>query len=645
MDDRETTAAPLSEPTRHRRTLLLLGSLLLTASAGGWAFWQVRRHFAGYSTFGSFHKPEWPRTPWKSARLDVEYVGDARCTPCHKEIAETYRLHPMGRSLAPVAASSVPGLTDQPANADVTFDAGAFRYAIQRREGRLWHKESLRGEAGRIIAEVENEVTYALGSGTRGVAYLFEREGRLFQSPIAWYGQKGRWDLSPGYPQRNRHFDRPIEPQCLFCHANQVEPVKLTVNRYKEPIFQGHSIGCERCHGPGGLHVRTQEQVDDRDPTIVNPRHLEPALREAVCEQCHLQGDYRIERPGRSAFDYRPGLPLSTFLTVLDRTSKRGNKAVGHVEQMHSSRCFRESRGALGCISCHDPHQVPSPEEKVSYYRRRCLDCHEQKPCGLAQSERLGRSRDDDCVSCHMPVSSNTDIVHNATTDHRILRKPEAPQPQQAEDMARLHPLEFFHDEGVHTRELAIGLAYEARRPGERRQQARLARMALESLGETLQREPGDLVAWRAKAQALAISGRAKEALQIFDSVLEKAPQYEQALDERVALALELGDKRADPTPALRAVAVNPYSAEFHERLAYYQLENRNWKQAIQEADEALRLNPFLIFARQFRIRCLLHDKDQERAAQEFQILTQLNPGDQRIWRIWFEQEQQKSGR
>ena len=160
--------------------------------------------------------------------------------------------------------------------------------------------------------------------------------------------------------------------------------------------------------------------------------------------------------------------------------SKRGNKAVGHVEQMHASRCFRESRGELGCISCHDPHRVPDGKENVSYYRQRCLVCHEQKPCSLAQSERLVRSRDDNCVSCHMPVSSNTDIVHNATTDHRILRTPVTPQPELPESMASVHPLEFFHSEGLDSRELAIGLAYEGRRLREPRQRARLAQMALE---------------------------------------------------------------------------------------------------------------------------------------------------------------------
>ena len=70
------------------------------------------------------------------------------------------------------------------------------------------------------------------------------------------------------------------------------------------------------------------------------------------------------------------------------------------------------------------------------------------------------------------------------------------------------------------------------------------------------------------------------------------------------------------PLPSC-AVAVNPWSAEFHERLAHYQLEGGNWSEALRQAGEAIRLNPFLIFARQFRIQCYLHDRNLRRAAED----------------------------
>ena len=44
-----------------------------------------------------------------------------------------------------------------------------------------------------------------------------------------------------------------------------------TLNRYEPPIFQGHAIGCERCHGPGELHASRGEESAGTDLTIVNP--------------------------------------------------------------------------------------------------------------------------------------------------------------------------------------------------------------------------------------------------------------------------------------------------------------------------------------------------------------------------------------
>ena len=52
------------------------------------------------------------------------------------------------------------------------------------------------------------------------------------------------------------------------------------------------------------------------DTTIVNPRHLERSLREAVCEQCHLEGEARTVRHGRGLDDFRPGMPLELFWSV-----------------------------------------------------------------------------------------------------------------------------------------------------------------------------------------------------------------------------------------------------------------------------------------------------------------------------------------
>ena len=90
---------------------------------------------------------------------------------------------------------------------------------------------------------------------------------------------------------------------------------------------------------------------------------------------------------------------------------------------MRASRCYRESGGELGCISCHDPHRLPDPKERVGYYQGRCQDCHAQRGCSLSPQARRVQQPDDDCTACHMPRSPAGDIAHTAITLHTIPRR------------------------------------------------------------------------------------------------------------------------------------------------------------------------------------------------------------------------------
>src|SRR5436305_15335430 len=104
---------------------------------------------------------------------------------------------------------------------------------------------------------------------------------------------------------------------CLFCHANRAPALECYVDRYDHPFASGHSIGCERCHGPGQKHVTEGGLLTQGfDPTIVNPAKLDYPLREAVCQQCHLEGKARVVRRGRRVYQFRPGLPLESVLTT-----------------------------------------------------------------------------------------------------------------------------------------------------------------------------------------------------------------------------------------------------------------------------------------------------------------------------------------
>ena len=398
-----------------RSRILALG-LIVAAVVASLTIWMTGRGANEVS-----QSPADSGSPYQNTRPGVKYVGDAACSRCHADITGTFGRHPMGRSLAPITAARLRG---DEAGDRILFEAQGLQYSIENRAGRVVHKETRRDASGRVIAQNEAEVQFAVGSGRLAIGYLIERDGFLFQSPISWYSQERRWDLPPGYEKSNGHFDRPITPSCLFCHANKVEPVDGTINRYRPPIFQGHAIGCERCHGPGELHVTQPTSKGGRDVTIVNPGQLEPALRDAICEQCHLNGTWRVLRAGRHDEDYRPGLPFYRFWTVLERAGESAkDDIVGQFEQMRESHCFKASGGRLGCISCHDPHRAPEPEEKVAYFRHRCLECHANRGCSLPASVRLARNPDDDCTSCHLPRSNRSHTLHVASTNHRVPRR------------------------------------------------------------------------------------------------------------------------------------------------------------------------------------------------------------------------------
>jgi Flp pilus assembly protein TadD len=558
----------------------------------------------------------------------VNYVGDSACARCHAEIAESYRRHPMGRSLFPIAAAPPTKGGDAGSGANTVFTATGLEYSIEQKGERVWHREKRRDSSGRVIAENEAEVQFVIGSGRQGLTYLIERDGFLFQSPISWYAQKARWDLSPGYEKQNAHFERPVGPACLFCHANRVDWVPGTVGRYERPVFQGHAIGCERCHGPGEQHAAQPSTAANAEANIVNPGRLEPSLRDAVCEQCHLNGLRRVLRDGHRDDDYRPGLPFYQFWTVLEPvTDKAPNRFVGQVEQMHESRCYRASDGRLGCISCHDPHRLPAVEARVSYYRDRCLSCHADRGCTLPVAVRSAQGQKNDCAGCHMPRAQNSDVIHAATADHRILRRPAAPQespmrtqPPRPEDwrVVSFHAKLMNEAERASThRDIGVALCRDGREG---------ARYALPLLDAALAAHPDDLTAWQAKGVALGQLGRFQEGLAAFRHALEKNPDEEPVLTEAAYQAAVAGQRKDAIAYWRRAIAIDPWRSAYHAFLAPLQFQERDWQATAESCRRALQLNPAELDARKLLVRTYLRLGNREAARQELDVLLGFDP-------------------
>lgn len=594
--------------TMHIRLLPITIGIAVLAAGGLGAWWALRNPVAdvprrSLSPPTDSSSPQQREHGPRPAPPSDAYVGSAVCAECHPDICESYRKHPMGRSLARVLdADAIEDYQQQ-----TSFQAPpstktnlTFRYYVERKSDGVYHHEQALTPDGDVLYDQAVPVQYAVGSGIRGRSYITNRDGILLMSPITWYTQKNRWDFSPGYLLNNQRFERRITDGCITCHAGRVtDDDSQQPNRYAPEPFGEMTIGCERCHGPAREHVAIQSGTapEGQIDTIVNPADLEPRRRDSVCFQCHFQGEHRIPRYGRSDFDFRPGDLISDIWTVFVRGTKVDRwgttEAVSQVEQMLSSECYRESGGRLGCISCHDPHSTPSPEERVAFYRSRCLACHGegQTHCALPEAERLAATKDDSCIDCHMPPIKANDVPHTSQTDHRILKVPHGNEESTVrnqttlkifgEDEEELPPAELDRARG-------LLLFIHA----ERRNDSVLAAQAIPLLEKWLQGAPDDESAAEALGAAYWMNRDQTQALAVWKHGLEVNPENENIL-RRLMQACHDAERFEDGIEyGRRLVELNRWYADPFARLAHMYGRLGRFKEGIQAARRSVELNP-----------------------------------------------------
>jgi hypothetical protein len=455
------------------------------------------------------------------------FIGSQSCQPCHSRIFNDYARTPMARSSGRVESV-----------APASFTAAGHRYQIAN--NRL------------IFPGGDSSIDYFIGSNAAGRTYVRERDGYLFELPVSWYAQKLKWDASPGYENDTEvRLTRAVEPSCLLCHSSRVRPVLGTQNRYGDPPFLENGVACERCHGPGSEHVTNPPKFP-----MVNPARLDPERRDAVCSQCHLSGEARIERPGRKFAEYRAGERLSDYATYFVwKLGRRDLKVTSHVEKLAASACKTASGDALWCGTCHNPHNNADKSQAA------CLNCHAG---AHRQQER--------CVSCHMPRTRAVDANHGVMTDHSIPRTRKASALPMAESLV---PFLGAADDR------ALGLAYAEL--GDNRSREYLLRAAPQDAAVMLRlavQESDPLRAMKLYESALrenpymtaalvnlgslyAQQGRIEQAGRLWDRALTTNPAIEEAV-------LNLSQIRApEEARAIlkRYLEVNPTSRKALQRL------------------------------------------------------------------------------
>ena len=242
--------------------------------------------------------------------------------------------------------------TENLKSADFVHARSGVHYRIYGEDNAAWLSFERPGDPA---VRGKRRLLYYIGSGRRGRSYLFAVDGFLFESPVNWYANKQLWDMAPAYGNASEiPMNLPAFPSCLNCHTSRDEPSPAG---HRKPVshagFRVPGVTCERCHGPGAAHLQ--------GGAIVNPAKLSPEKRDAVCMQCHEEGNVAIERTGRHLYQFQPGEDLSQYIRYYDLVGGAGQGlgALSQVEALAQSVCKRKSGSAMSCTSCHDPHDSP----------------------------------------------------------------------------------------------------------------------------------------------------------------------------------------------------------------------------------------------------------------------------------------------
>lgn len=370
----------------------------------------------------------------------ARYVGMSQCRLCHQDIYNSFLQTGMGQSFEHASKEKSAASFGKHA---LVYDKYSDFYYYP-----FWDKDSMKIMEFRLqgkdtIHKRVETVTYIIGSGQHTNSHIYNTNGYLHQMPMTFYAQKKQWDLPPGFENGvNTRFSRKIGLECMSCHNALPDFVQGSENKYNA-LPEG--INCERCHGPGSIHVQQRQlgiKVDTSkyiDYSIVNPGKLPVDLQFDVCQRCHLQGN-TVLKEGKSFFDFKPGMKLSDYMTVFLPRYKNADEdfiMASHADRLKQSPCFIKSfqpettsgslrpyKSSMTCVTCHNPHiSVKVTGKEV--FNNACKNCHNpvknQTVC--TEKQEVRNKVQNNCVSCHMPKSGSIDIPHVTVHDHYI-RKP-----------------------------------------------------------------------------------------------------------------------------------------------------------------------------------------------------------------------------
>jgi len=213
------------------------------------------------------------------------------------------------------------------------------------------------------------------------------------------------------YPADN--MQRPTGPLCDGCHSVNYNIQTKTVTEW--------NVGCEKCHGPGSLHVQAPSQLN-----IVNPARLDAIQATNICIQCHSQGQPLNNPMNGRYYDWPVGFNVGDDLKKYwkleahklgEQTFTHFADGTAHKNRMQGNDFVQSAMYTHGvtCFSCHDVHGTENNADLLKPANVMCLECHgpnspngPHSPTIMAHTHHQAGSAGNECVACHMPKIEQT---------------------------------------------------------------------------------------------------------------------------------------------------------------------------------------------------------------------------------------------
>ena len=303
------------------------------------------------------------------------------CSTCHQAQAA---VTPMTHALEAVEQCTI--LKENP---KLDFESGGYRYSIVRQGNAS--RYSVTDGKGTITAPLD----WAFGLGEAGQTYVFERNGKLYESRVSFYRERNGLDLTLGAVGRKaatleEAAGREMSPQgageCFNCHATNAVQKGVVHLAGMVP-----GLECVRCHAGGETHAAAAQQGIAKLATMAKLGKLSSEDTSNFCGQCHR-----------------------TWADIATNGPQGINNVRFQPYRLANSKCYDATDPRISCVACHNPHQTVSA--KASDYDAKCQNCHVSAKSSPVKICTVAK---ENCTTCHMP-KIELPGAHHAFTDHQI---------------------------------------------------------------------------------------------------------------------------------------------------------------------------------------------------------------------------------